>query len=209
MTSFSSLKDILLMFKRSILFKLLKDPLSHFLFIGIGLFFFYAQLNSDQESDNRQQIVMKKSKIEVLSNTFSMDNRRIPTDKELQELLENDLREEVLSREAIAVGLDKDDLIIRHRLAQKMQYLFEDVAMIDDPSDEVLKAYFPKSQLFLKNAENSKELEFSNFKHQLKSEWIAKEQQKENDIFYENLKKRYDIIMDDEVDKALNVSVLK
>ncbi len=112
----------------------------------------------------------------------------------------------MLSREAIALGLDKDDRIIRHRLAQKMQYLFEDVAMVDEPSDEVLKAYFQENNASFNNKEDT---EYSKVKQQLKSEWLAKEQQKENKIFYEDLKSRYEIILDDVVRKALNVSVIK
>ena len=208
-TPFIKLKDIIYMYKDSMFSKLLKEPLFHFLLIGTGLFFLFSQLNSDEEASNTQQIIMDKSKIEVLTNNFMEENGRIVTQKEMQELLENDIREEVLYREAIAVGLDKDDLIIRHRLAQKMQYLFEDVAMIDEPSDEVLKAYFPKSQLFLNNVEGTENLEYSKLKHQLKREWIAKEQEKENEIFYESLKGRYDIVMDDEIRKALNVSIQK
>lgn len=194
------------MYKHSIFSKLLKEPLLHFLLIGVGLFFLFSQLNSDEEPSNTQQIIINKSKLEVLSGTFMEENSIPPTDKEIQELLENDIREEVLSREAIAIGLDKDDRIIRHRLAQKMQYLFEDVAMVDEPSDEVLKAYFQENKASFNNEEGT---EYSKVKQQLKREWLAKEQQKENKIFYEDLKSRYEIILDDEIRKALNVSVLK
>ena len=197
------------MYKHSIFLKFLKEPLLHFLLIGIGLFALFAQLNSDEEASDTQQIIITKSTLAVLTSTYMTDEGRAPIAEELQELLENDIREEVLYREAIAVGLDKDDRIIRHRLAQKMQYLFEDVALLDDPSDEVLKAYLPKSQLFLNHTGSTKDLEYSKVKHQLKSEWIAKEQQKENDIFYENLKNRYEVVMDDAVRKELNVSALQ
>ena len=112
----------------------------------------------------------------------------------------------MLSREAIAVGLDKDDRIIRHRLAQKMQYLFEDVAMVEEPSDKVLKAYFQEKNT---SSNNEEDTEYNKVKQQLKREWLVKEQQKENEIFYEDLKSRYEIILDDVVRKALNVSVEK
>ena len=195
--------------KHSIFSKLLKEPLLHFLLIGVGLFFLFSQLNSDEEPSNTQQIIINKSKLEVLSSAFIEENGRVPTDKEMQELLENVIREEVLSREAIAIGLDKDDRIIRHRLAQKMQYLFEDVAMMEEPSDEVLKAYFQKNKASFDNKEGDKNLEYSKLKQQVKRKWLEKEQQKENKIFYEDLKSRYEIILDDVVRKALNVSVVK
>ncbi len=194
------------MYKHSIFSKLLKEPLLHFLLIGFGLFFLFSQLNSDEEASDTQQIIINKSKLEVLSGTFMEENSVPPTDKEIQELLENDIREEVLSREAIAIGLDKDDRIIRHRLAQKMQYLFEDVAMVEEPSDEVLKAYFQENKGSFNNTEGT---EYSKVKQQVKREWLANEQQKENKIFYEDLKSRYEIILDDTVRKALNMSVEK
>lgn len=194
------------MYKHSIFTKLLKEPLLHFLLIGVGLFFLFSQLNSDEEASDTQQIIVNKSKLELLSSVFMEENSIPPNDKEIQELLENYIREEVLSREAIAIGLDKDDRIIRHRLAQKMQYLFEDVAMVEEPSDEVLKAYFQENNASFSNEEGT---EYSKVKQQLKSEWLAKEQQKENKIFYDDLKSRYEIIMDDAVSKALNVSVIK
>jgi len=194
------------MYKHSIFTKLLKEPLLHFLLIGVGLFFLFSQLNSDEEANDTQQIIVNKSKLEVLSSTFMEENSIPPTDKEIQELLENYIREEVLSREAIAIGLDKDDRIIRHRLAQKMQYLFEDVAMVEEPSDEVLKAYFQENKASFNNGEGT---EYSKVKQQVKSEWLAKEQQKENKVFYEDLKSHYEIILDDVVRKALNVSTIK
>jgi len=190
----------------SIFSKLLKEPLFHFLLIGVGLFFLFSQLNSDEEASDTQKIIINKSKLEILSGTFMEENSIPPTEIEIQELLENVIREEVLSREAIALGLDKDDKIIRHRLAQKMQYLFEDVAMVEEPSDEVLKAYFQEKKGSFNNEAGT---QYSKVKQQLKREWLEKEQQKENKIFYEDLKSRYEIILDDVVRKALNVSVVK
>ena len=195
--------------KHSILSKLLKEPLVHFLLIGVGLFFLFSQLNSEEEVNETQQIIINKSKLEVLSGTFMEENGIPPTDKEIQALLENNIREEVLSREAMAMGLDKDDRIIRHRLAQKMQYLFEDVAMVEEPSDEVLKAYFQENKGSFNNEEGTEDLEYSKLKQLVKRKWLEKEQQKENEIFYEDLKSRYEIILDDVVREALNVSVVK
>ena len=197
------------MHKHSIFSKLLKEPLFHFLLIGVGLFFLFAQLNNEEEASNRQQILIKKSKIEILSGIFMEENSVPPTDKEIQEFLKNYIREEVLSREAIAIGLDQDDRVIRHRLAQKMQYLFEDVAMVEEPSDEVLKAYFQENKASFSNDEGTENLEYSKIKQQVKRDWLTAEHKKENEIFYEDLKSNYEIILDDEIRKALNVSVPK
>lgn len=194
------------MHKHNIFSKLLKEPLFHFLLIGAGLFFLYSQLNSGEESSDTQQIIIDKSKLEVLSIAFMEENGIAPTQKELQKLLENDIREEVLYHEAISQGLDKNDRVIRHRLAQKMTYLFEDVSMLDEPSDEVLKAYLQENpEKFTRSSGNAPK--YSEIKQQLKREWIANEQKKENDAFYENLKSHYEIIINDDVRKELNMSV--
>ncbi len=190
------------MHKHSIFSTLIKEPLFHFLLIGLGLFLFFSQLNKDKDTNNTQQIIIQKSKLAVLSNTFMEENSIPPTDKELQELLENDIREEVLSREAIALGLDKEDKVIRHRLAQKMTYLFEDVSIVDDPSEDVLKAYYQETK-------DTQNLEYSKIKQQLKNDWLEKEQRKENKLFYEDLKSHYKIILDDEVKNVLNKSIQK
>src|SRR5262249_16097071 len=69
---------------------------------------------------------------------------RPPTSEELAGLVEEHVKEEVLYREALALGLDKDDTIVRRRLAQKMEFLAEDVAALRDPSVDALKAWFAK-----------------------------------------------------------------
>ena len=197
------------MHKHSIFSKLLKEPLLHFLLIGVGLFFLFAQLNSEEEVSNAQKIIINKSKIDVLSGIFMEENSIPPTEKEIQELLENNIREEVLSREAIAIGLDKDDRVIRHRLAQKMQYLFEDVAMVEEPSDKLLKAYFQENKASFSDEQGTENIEYSKIKQQVKRKWLIEKQKHENEIFYQDLKSHYRIILDDEVHKALNVSVPK
>jgi len=59
--------------------------------------------------------------------------------------VEDKVREEVLYREALAMGLDKDDTIVKRRMAQKMQFLAEDVAAAHEPSTVELKARFDKN----------------------------------------------------------------
>ena len=116
--------------------KLLKEPLFHFILIGFALFFLYAKLNSEEKSSDKAQIVVNASTMSLLSTTFTEENGRAPTTKEMQTLLENDIREAVLYHEAMSLGLDKGDRIIRHRLAQKMQYLFEDLTDINEEAQE-------------------------------------------------------------------------
>ena len=194
--------------RHSIFSKLLKDPLLHFLLIGLGLFVLFSQLNSEEEPNNLQQIIIDQSTLNILSDAFMKDNARAPTNKEMQTLVEADIREEILYREAIVLGLDKDDRIIRHRLAQKTKYLFEDVALLDDPNDIVLKVYLKENSEKYKNS-SGKLPQYSALKETLKRDWIAKEQRKENDAFYKDLKSRYTITVNAPVLEALNESTAK
>jgi len=192
----------------SIFFKLLKDPLLHFLLIGLGLFILFSQLNNDEEEKKIQQITIDQSTLNILSDAFMKDNARTPTHKEMQELLDADIQEEILYREAIALGLDKEDRVIRHRLAQKTKYLFEDVALLDDPSDEELKKYLKQNtETYLDSS--GKLPKYNKLKQRLKRDWRIKEQKKENDSFYKDLKSQYTIRMSDVVKKALNKSTSK
>ena len=113
------------MIKHSRLSTLLREPLFHFLLIGLGIFVLFTQINTTEDT-NDQQIIITKGKIETLANAFIKAKGRPPSADEMKKQLEYDIRQEVLYREAMAMGLDKDDMIIRRRLAQKMKYLFQD-----------------------------------------------------------------------------------
>ncbi len=127
--------------KQRLFFKFLHEPLFHFLLIGLGLFFLFSQLNSTVEKTESNTIVIKQSKIDAMNASYLKQRGRAPMDKEIETLIENEIREELLYREAIALGLDKGDGVIRRRLAQKMKYLFEDLAVINEPNDADLEKF--------------------------------------------------------------------
>ena len=114
---------------------LLKEPLLHFLLIGAGLFLLFSQLNDDEIHDS-QQIIIEKPRLTLLIDNYIKENNKKPSQKELQALFNKDIQEEILYREALAIGLDKNDKVIRHRLAQKMKYIFQDLSMTDDLSND-------------------------------------------------------------------------
>lgn len=120
--------------------KLLKEPLIHFLVIGFALFLVFDLLG-DTSTKSPDTIVITAGKIENLTESFRKRWLRPPTEQELQGLVEDSIKEEVLYREALAMGLDKGDMIIRRRMRQKMQFLFEDVAALVEPTEEELQAY--------------------------------------------------------------------
>lgn len=116
--------------------KLFKEPLYHFLIIGAGLFFFFSQINSDKSTNSKEEIIIQKSKLLDIKITFREQNERVPSTKELQILLEDLIKEEVLYREALHMGLHRDDKVIRHRLVEKMKYQFEDISMFDESIED-------------------------------------------------------------------------
>jgi len=130
--------------------KLLHEPLMHFLVAGALLFLFYGYTDrSDKPND--AQINVGSAQIERIQTAWEKQWRRLPTDKELQRLIEQFIQEEVLYREALALGLEKDDTIIRRRLAQKMRFLIQDIADQNQPKEADLKAFFEENQELFKS----------------------------------------------------------
>lgn len=127
--------------------RILREPLFHFFLLGLGIFVLYASMNpSDPNASADERIVIDTQDIGRLVQQFEATWRRPPTQPELQDLVEAQVREEVLVREAIALGLDQGDGIIRSRLAQKMTFLTTSVAQSMLPEDEVLIAYMEANQ---------------------------------------------------------------
>ena len=120
--------------------RLLKEPLLHFLLLGAAIFVAYS-LVSKRSSDEPGRIVITQGQVASMVVGFSRTWQRPPTREELDGLLRDRVQEEVYCREAMALGLDKDDTIIRRRLRQKMEFLTEDVAALAEPTDDELNAY--------------------------------------------------------------------
>jgi parvulin-like peptidyl-prolyl isomerase len=123
--------------------KLLREPLLHFLLIGAGLFLLFRVASKDP-SQQTGKIVVTSARIEQLAVTFARTWQRQPTAEELEGLIQAFIREEVLYREALALGLDRDDTAIRRRLQQKMEFIAEDVAARAEPTEEEVRDYFLK-----------------------------------------------------------------
>jgi PPIC-type PPIASE domain len=120
--------------------RVLREPLLHFLLLGAALFAAYS-LVSKRSSDEPGKIVITQGQIAAMAGGFSRTWRRPPTREELEGLIRDRVQEEVYFREAIALGLDKDDTIIRRRLRQKMEFLTDDVAALAEPTDDELNDY--------------------------------------------------------------------
>ena len=121
--------------------KLIREPLFHFLLLGAVIFFIAGRSRSIGISSG-EKIVVTQSQIESIVVGFSRTWMRPPTQEEMQGLVDDYVREEVLYREAKAMGLDQDDIIVRRRMRQKFEFLNEDLAAKRrPPSEEELEAY--------------------------------------------------------------------
>ena len=116
---------------------MLREPLLHFLIGGIGLFLLFSYVG-DVEQGGDDQIVVTAGQIEHLVTLFVKTRQRIPSDVELRGLIDDFVLEEIFYREAVAIGLDQDDTIIRRRLRQKIEFLLDDFTLFE-PSDADLQ----------------------------------------------------------------------
>ncbi len=119
--------------------KILREPLLHFVVLGAGLFVLFGVIGEPSE-EQPDQIVISAAKVENLAQLFEQTWRRPPTVAELDSLIEDHLKEEILYREALALGLDDDDIVIRRRLRQKMEFIGQDVALQGEPAEDELRA---------------------------------------------------------------------
>lgn len=118
--------------------KALREPLVHFLALGLLLFFFFEWSGGGSGSS---RIVVTAGRIEHLASGFTRTWQRPPTDAELKGLIDDYVKEEIAARAATADGLDRDDAIIRRRLRQKFEFLAEDAADQAAPTEAELGAW--------------------------------------------------------------------
>lgn len=123
--------------------QLLKEPLIHFLFIGAAFFVLFGLVGEDDIGPNNR-IEVTQADVDRLVATWQRRWNRLPTPGELNNLVESYIREEILYREAVAMGLEKDDSVVRRRMAQKVEFLFKDISTPTEPGDADLQAYLEK-----------------------------------------------------------------
>lgn len=120
--------------------KLLREPLVHFLALALVIFLADHILNP-ATAERTESLVVSQAKIEQLAGLFSKTWQRPPTPTELKGLVDSYVKEEVYYREALKLGLDKGDTVIRRRLHQKMQFLTDTLDKSATPTDEELVTY--------------------------------------------------------------------
>ena len=117
----------------------LGEPLLHFLMIGIALFVIY-QWKAPVDSD-RRRIVITQGVVDDLVTQHVAAKGREPSSTELNHLIESYVRDEILYREGVKLGLDRDDIVVKRRVRQKIELIAEEDASTRTPTDADLSAY--------------------------------------------------------------------
>lgn len=124
----------------------LREPLLHFVVAGFALFAIYGRLHGPSENKESRRIEITADDVRRIEISWLARWQRPPTAEEMRGLIEEQVNEEILYREALALGLEKDDTIIKRRLAQKMDFLAEDVAALREPAPGEVEAWFAKNR---------------------------------------------------------------
>lgn len=121
----------------------LREPLVEFLLVGLLLFVGYHWLDESAErSAPLDRIELTTDDLQQIRLAWIAQGRDAPSPEALRSLVDARIHEEILYREALALGLDQNDTIVRRRLAQKMEFLFEDVAALREPTPAELAAWY-------------------------------------------------------------------
>ena len=118
----------------------------HFLLIGLALFAIDGALQPGPgQGGSLNRIELTEDDLRQMTVAWLAQGRPPPTPEQMKSLVASKVREEILYREALALGLDKDDTIVKRRMAQKMEFLAEDVSDLREPTTAELQAWFEKN----------------------------------------------------------------
>lgn len=127
--------------------KLLEEPILHFLVIGAALFLVFGWRGSPSPAAAgragapESRIVVTRDDVARMNELFAKTWQRSPTEAESRGLVEDFVRSEIYYREALAMGLDRNDEVLKRRLRQKMEFIYEDLASLGEPTDADLAAF--------------------------------------------------------------------
>lgn len=124
---------------RKLLYRAVREPLVHFIVLGLAVFLI-GKIHRGQTDVER--IVITPEREARIANQYALQFGVRPDARKLRALLDADIHDEILVREGLALGLDKDDEIVRRRIIQKMQFLLDDTRPPAEPGEEQLGAYY-------------------------------------------------------------------
>ncbi len=134
---------------------IIKQPLVHFLLVGFVFFLLFNFFNKDEALDSKTVVVDKQALMNYFQYQSKAFNKEVFEQKmadmpkeELEQLIQNYIQEEVLYREAKAMGLDKEDFIIKRRMIQKVEFISQGIAEVGaDLSKEEISTYYEQNKM--------------------------------------------------------------
>jgi parvulin-like peptidyl-prolyl isomerase len=121
---------------------LLREPLVHFAVLAAVLFALLSEPDAPEAVPDDNRIVIQAAEVDRLALAWTQRWQRPPTEAELAGMVREAIREQVLYREAMALGLDRDDVVIRRHLRQKYEFVTQDLAYDTDPDVATLRAFY-------------------------------------------------------------------
>ncbi len=132
---------------------MIREPLFHFLVLALLIFAYFAVFpDSDNDRAGVYDIVIGPQQVQRLKEEWAQSWRRPPNEQQLNNLIESAIKEEVYYREAVALGLDKNDSVVRNRMVQKMRFLQSEalaeptLADLQDQFEQNPAKYQPESR---------------------------------------------------------------
>jgi peptidyl-prolyl cis-trans isomerase C len=130
------------MMKTTFLKGLLREPLVHFALLAGLLFVFLSEPNAPEDVPDDNRIVISAAEVDRMAVAWTQRWQRPPSEDDLAGMVREAVREQVLYREAMSLGLDRDDVVIRRHLRQKYEFVTQDLAYNTDPDEATLRAYY-------------------------------------------------------------------
>lgn len=126
--------------------RLFKEPLIQFLIIGAAIYGAYALFGSPEEDYRDNIILVDSNRINAMISEWESRWQRPPTRQEIDGLIQQYIKEDVLYRQAVSMGLNEDDPITRRRMAQKLEFLTSDLAQMQEPAEGELETFFEENE---------------------------------------------------------------
>lgn len=125
--------------------RLAVEPLVHFLCLGGLIFLWFAAFADTEPEPDATQIVISSAELDRALLTWTQRRNRPPDTEEMRGIVNELIRDEVLYREALALGLDRDDVVIRSLLRQKFEFVTQDLGFEENPNETVLRAFLAEN----------------------------------------------------------------
>jgi hypothetical protein len=126
----------------TVLGRFVREPLVHFAVLAGILFVVLSEPNASEKVANDGRIVISSAEVDRMALAWTQRWQRPPSKDELAGMVREAIREQVLYREALSLGLDRDDVVIRRHLRQKYEFVTQDLAFDTDPDEATLLAYY-------------------------------------------------------------------